>query len=245
VNQAWVKRYAGGRDPVGLRVRFTFSPNEPLREVVGVIGNLTEDNLASPPPATLYLPIDQNSGYAGYLSYVVRTNQEPSAFFSTARSVLRGLDPQLAVIQAQSMDELLNSSPAVFLRRYPFLLIGAFATLAVVLAMVGLYGLVSYSVLQRRREIGIRMALGAQREDILRLILRQGIIAAVAGVGIGLVLALGLTRVMASLLYGTGSSAWFMFAGVALLLAAIALTASYIPARRAAKVDPMVALRND
>ncbi|MDR3749114.1 MAG: ABC transporter permease [Acidobacteriota bacterium] len=244
VNQAWVKRYAGGRDPLGFRVRLTFSPNEPLREIVGVIGNVAEDNLAVSFPPVLYFPIDQSSGYTGYLSYVVRTNQEPSAFFNTARTVLRDLDPQLAIIQSQSMDDMLNRSPAVFLRRYPLLLGGIFAALALVLAMVGLFGLVAYSVLQRTREIGIRMALGAQREDILRLILRQGIIAAVAGVGIGLVFSLGLTRVMASLLYGTNSSAWIMFAVVALFLTAIAVTASYIPARRATKVDPMVALHN-
>jgi len=124
-------------------------------------------------------------------------------------------------------------------------LIGSFATLALVLAMIGLYGLISYSVLRRTREIGIRLALGAQREDILRLILRQGVIATLAGVGIGLVAGLGLTRVMASLLYGINSGDWIVFAGIAIFLAAVAITASYVPARRATQVDPMVALRNE
>ncbi len=162
-----------------------------------------------------------------------------------ARATLRGLDPQLAIVQPQSMEQVVNQSPAVFLRRYPFYLIGTFASLALVLAMIGLYGLISYSVLRRTREIGIRLALGAQREDILRLIVRQGVIATIAGVGIGLVAGLASMRVMASLLYGINSGDWIIFAWVAILLAAIAITASYVPARRATHVDPMVALRNE
>jgi predicted permease len=245
VNQAWVKRYANGQNPVNMQVRMTFSASEPYREIVGVIGNVAEDNLAAAPPPVMYFPVDQSSGYTAYLSYVVRTSQEPAAFFHTVRAVLGSLDPQLALIQPQTMDQLIERSPAVFLRRYPFYLIGSFATLALVLAIVGLYGLVAYSVLQRTREIGIRMALGAQRPDILRLMLRQGAFSAVAGVVIGLVGTLGLTRIMASLLYGITASAWFLFAGLAILLTVIALTASYIPARRATQVDPMAALRND
>ena len=245
VNQAWVKRYANGQNPVNMQVRMTFSASEPYREIVGVIGNVAEDNLAAAPPPVMYFPVDQSSGYTAYLSYVVRTSQEPAAFFHAVRAVLASLDPQLALIRPQTMDQLIDRSPAVFLRRYPFYLIGSFATLALVLAIVGLYGLVAYSVLQRTREIGIRMALGAQRPDILRLMLRQGSISAVAGVIIGMVGTLGLTRIMASLLYGITASAWFLFAGLAILLTVIALTASYIPARRATQVDPMAALRND
>ena len=246
VNQAWVKRYtARGEDPIGTRLRMTFSADEPFRQIVGVIGNVAEDNLATPPPPVIYFPVDQSSGYAAYLSYVIRTSGKPSALIVPARTVLRELDPQLAIIQPRSMEQVVNRSPAVFLRRYPFYLIGSFGTLALVLAMIGLYGLISYSVLQRTREIGIRLALGARREDILRLMLRQGVVAAIAGVGIGLVAGLGLTRVMASLLYGLNYSAWMVFAVVAILLTLIAATASYLPARRATKVDPIVALRNE
>jgi putative ABC transport system permease protein len=143
------------------------------------------------------------------------------------------------------MDDFVNRSPAVFLRRFPFYLIGSFAGVALVLAMIGLYGLISYSVLQRTREIGIRMALGAQPQDILKLMLRQGVIATVIGVAIGLVSSVVFTRVMASLLYGAGSNNWLVFACVALALLLIALTASYIPARKATELDPMVALRNE
>ncbi len=255
VNQAWVKRYvAHGEDPVGQRVRMTFSTSEPFRQVVGVVGDVAEDTLASPPPPVIYFPVDQSSGYTAYLSYVLRTAGDPAALISPARTVLRELDPQLAIIQPRSMEQVVNRSPAVFLRRYPFYLIGGFAAVALVLAMIGLYGLISYSVLQRTREIGIRLALGAQREDVLRLMLRQGVVAALVGVAVGLVFVgvaialvfgLGLTRVMASLLYGINYSAWMVFASVAILLTLIATTASYLPARRATKVDPIVALRNE
>ncbi len=246
VNQAWVKRYvARGEGPIGERVRMTFSSNEPFRQIVGVVGDVAEDNLAVPPPPTMYFPVDQSTGYTVYLSYVIRTAGEPSALIGPARSALRELDPQLAASQPQSMEQILNRSPAVFLRRYPLYLIGGFAALALVLAMIGLYGLISYSVLQRTREIGIRLALGAQREDILRLMLRQGIFAALTGVGIGLVLGLALLRVLSSLLYGLDYSASMVFAFVAILLTAVAITASYFPARRATRVDPIVALRNE
>jgi putative ABC transport system permease protein len=240
-----VKRYAGGRDAIGQRVRLTFSPDEPFRQIVGVIGDVAEDSLAVPPPPVMYFPLDQDSGFTIFLGYVIRSTQDPAALVSSARAILRGLDPQLAIVEPRSMEQIVNESPAVFLRRYPFYLIGSFATLALVLAMIGLYGLISYSVLRRTREIGIRLALGAQREDILRLILRQGVIATLAGVGIGLVAGLGLTQVMASLLYGINAGDWIVFAGVAIFLAAVAITASYVPARRATQVDPMVALRNE
>ncbi|MGZ4836362.1 MAG: ABC transporter permease [Terriglobales bacterium] len=245
VNQAWLKRYSAGRDPIGQRVRLTFSPNEPFRQIVGVIGDVAEDSLASRPPPVMYFPLDQDSEYAAFLGYVIRSPQDPAALVSSARAILRELDPQLAVVQPQSMEQIVNQSPAVFLRRYPFYLIGSFATLALVLAMIGLYGLISYSVLRRTREIGIRLALGAQRQDILRLILRQGVITTLIGVGVGLVAGLASMRVMASLLYGINLGDWIVFAGVAIFLAAIAIAASYVPARRATQVDPMVALRNE
>ena len=245
VNQAWVKRYSGGQDPIGQRLRLTFSPNEPFRQIVGVIGDVAEDSLAAPPSPALYLPLDQDSGFTIFLGYVIRSRQDPAALVSSVRTILRGLDPQLAIVEPRSMEQIVNQSPAVFLRRYPFYLIGSFATLALVLAMIGLYGLISYSVMGRTREIGIRLALGAQRKDILRLILRQGVITTGIGVGVGLIAGLASTRVMASLLYSMNYGDWIVFASVAAFLAAIAITASYVPARRATQVDPMVTLRNE
>jgi len=246
VNEAWVKRYlSNGENPIGKRIRMTRAAEEPYREIVGVVGDAAEDNLAVAPPPVMYLPVDQDSGYSSYLNYVIRTQGDPVAMLGTARATVRSIDPELAFIQPQSMDDFVDRSPAVFLRRYPFYLIGSFAGLALVLAMIGLYGLISYSVLQRTREIGIRMALGAERVDILKLMIRQGVIAAITGVIIGLLATLALTRVMATVLYGISSINWMIFIGVSLMLLLVALTASYIPARRATEVDPMIALRNE
>jgi len=246
VNEAWVKRYLpSGENPIGKRIRMTRAPEEPFREIVGVVGDAAEDNLEVAPPPVMYLPVDQDSGYSSYLNYVIRTQGDPGAMLGTARARLHSINSELAFIQPQSMEEFLDRSPAVFLRRYPFYLIGSFAALALVLAMIGLYGLISYSVLQRTREIGIRMALGAERDDILKLMIRQGVMAALTGVVIGLLATLALTRVMATVLYGVSSINWLIFIGVSLLLLLVALTASYIPARRATEVDPMIALRNE
>jgi ABC-type antimicrobial peptide transport system permease subunit len=156
---------------------------------------------------------------------------------------LHDLDPQLPLIQPQTLEQVANQSPSVFLRRYPSYLIGSFAALALILAMVGLYGLISYMVLQWTREIGIRVALGAQRCDILRMVLRQGVQSALAGVVAGVLAGLALTRLMSNLLYGVTPSDAFTFAGAAILLLLVAIAACSIPARRAVRVDPVVALR--
>jgi putative ABC transport system permease protein len=244
VNQAWTKRFFPNEDPVGKRIRFTLAPEEPYREIIGVVGDIAEDSLDAPAPPTTYMPVDQESGYTTFLNYVIRTSGDPAALLPSAHAVARSIDPELAFVQPQSLEDFLNRTPAVFLRRYPFYLIGSFAALALVLALLGLYGLISYSVAQRTREIGIRMALGAQREDILALTIRQGIVAATWGVAIGLVIALVATRVMTSILYGVGAADWLTFISVAFLLFVVAVAASYIPARRATQVDPMIALRN-
>jgi ABC-type antimicrobial peptide transport system permease subunit len=153
------------------------------------------------------------------------------------------MDPQLPMIQPQSLEEVANQSPSVFLRRYPSYLIGSFAALALILAVVGLYGLIAHMVLQRTREIGIRVALGAQRRDIMRIVLRQGIQPTLAGVGIGVIAGLALTRLLSSLLYGVTPRDWLTFLAVTILLLVVALAACAIPARRAMRVDPIVALR--
>lgn len=241
VNQAFAKRYFPDEDPVGKRLRFTFNAREPEREIVGVVGNIAEDDLAVPLPPVIYYSVDQNP--SAFLTYVVRTSGDPAAFIGAARAALTGIDPQLALIKPESMDQIASQSPSVFLRRYPSYLIGSFATLALILAMVGLYGLISYSVTQRTREIGIRVALGAQREDILRMVIAQGSGAVLMGIATGLAAALALTRVMATLLYGVKPTDVITFASVGLILALVAFAACTIPARRAARVDPIVALR--
>ncbi len=244
VNRAFAKSYFPNEDAVGKRIHFTFNAKEPYRQIVGVVGDTASIDLAAAPVPIIYYPNDQ--GPATYLSYLVRTAGDPVAFAGAARVALRDLDPQLPLIQPQTLEQVANQSPSVFLRRYPSYLIGSFAALALILATVGLYGLISYTVLQRTREIGIRVALGAQRRDIVRMVLRQGIRLAVAGLAIGVLAGLALTRLvtgLTSLLYGVTPSDWVTFTSVALVLFTVALAACSIPARRAMRVDPVVALR--
>jgi putative ABC transport system permease protein len=241
ISRAFVKAYFSGENPIGKRVRFTYSAKNPFLQIVGVAADAASLDLAAPPPPIIYTPNDQ--GPNTFLSYMVRTAGEPVAFVGAVRAALQQMDPQLPLIQPQSLEEVANQSPSVFLRRYPSYLIGSFAALALILAIVGLYGLIAHMVLQRTREIGIRVALGAQRRDILGIVLRQGIRATLAGVAIGVVAGLALTRLLSSLLYGVTPSDWLTFLSVALVLLAVSVTACLIPARRAMRVDPIVALR--
>lgn len=243
VNQAFVKQFFPNEDAVGKRVRFTFDAGEPYREIVGVVGNIAQDDLAGPPTPIIYVANEQ--GPSTYLTYMVRTAGDPAAFVGSAQAALHELDPQLPLIQPQTMEHFTDQTPAVFLRRYPSYVIGSFAGLALILAMIGLYGLISFTVAQRTREIGIRVALGAQPRDILELVMRQGIGAVVIGVAVGVVAALALTRLMASLLFGVKPTDALTFLSVAALLTCVALAASYIPARRAMRTDPLVALRHE
>jgi predicted permease len=246
VNQEWIKRnMPNAEDPIGKRVHLINDPEGKYREIIGVVGDVTEGSAGAAAPPVFYIPLDQESGYTTYINYVLRTTGDPVAMLPQVRAVARGIDPELAFTQPQAFEQFMNSSPAVFLRRYPFYLVGGFAALALILAMIGLYGLISYSVTQRTREIGIRMALGAQRQDVLKLMIRQGVRDAVYGVAIGLVMGVMLTRVMTNMLYGVKAGDWVIFVVVSLLLLVIALAASYIPARKAMEVDPMIALRNE
>ena len=240
VNQAFVERYLRGENPIGKRLRFTFSPKNPFQDIVGVVGNVP-DNLDGEMPPIIYDALRQGPG--NFVSYAVRTAQNPAAIVGEVRSALQGMNAQLPLYQPATMEQVIARSPSVFLRRYPSYLIGGFAALALILACVGLYGLISYSVSQRTREIGIRMALGAQQRDLLRMVMGQGARLALIGVAIGIAAALALTRLMISLLYGVKAWDPATFAGVSIVLVGVALAACYLPARRAMKVDPMVALR--
>jgi putative ABC transport system permease protein len=174
---------------------------------------------------------------------VVRARDASAGLLDSIRHVSAQLSNQQVTFGAQTMDSLLSDSVAS--QRFSMILLVVFAALALLLAAVGVYGVISYVVGQRGHEIGLRMALGARRHDILRLILTRGGKLAGFGVGLGLAAALGLTRLMASLLYGVGANDPLTFAGVALLLTLVALAAAYVPARRAAQLDPMVALRDE
>jgi len=241
VTQAWVKRNLPGEDPIGKRIRFTFSSSEPYRQIVGVVGDIAEAGLDSASESILFAPFRQ--GPDRFYSYIVRTAGEPGAAIGAARAALRTIDPQLITILPSTMDQIIAQSPSVFLRSYPSLLIGSFAGLALILAMVGLYGLISYSVSQRTRELGIRMALGAQPGDVLRLVLEEGARLIAMGLGAGVFAAVTLTQLMRSLLFGVSPVDPVTFTGVALLLTLVATAACYIPARRAMRTDPLSALR--
>jgi putative ABC transport system permease protein len=172
---------------------------------------------------------------------VLRTEGDPAAVIDPVRRVVAEIDPGEAIYAVETMNEVVSNSFAA--RQFSMILLGIFASLALALSCVGIYGVISYLVGQRTREIGVRMALGAQRSDVLRLILGQGAKMALIGVGIGIALALGLTRLMSNQLFGVTAHDPLTFAGVALMLIAVALAACYLPARRAMRVDPMVAVR--
>jgi putative ABC transport system permease protein len=241
VNEAWVREYLHGENPIGKQVKFTFSSAQPYREIVGVVGNIADAQLDSPEEPALFLPFAQDAN--SYINYIVRTRGNPLVSLSPIRDALSKIDSRLAPILPVSMDQIIQRSPAVFLRRYPSYLIGSFAALALLLAMIGLYGLISYSLSQRTREIGLRVALGAQYGDVMRLVLGQGAKLTAIGLVVGIGAALGLTQLMGTILYGVKAIDPLTFILVAMVLALLALAASYLPARRATRVDPLVTLR--
>ena len=243
VNEAFVRRYFPEQEPLGQHVILESDDNNkplPPREVVGVVGNVRFQSFKDEEQPEYYIPFEQSP--SAVTQVVVRAKGEDAAALTApVRAALKGVDSNLLIWETRTMDELVGQSVAP--QRFNVALLGFFAALAMLLAAVGIYGVMSYTVTQRRHEIGIRMALGAGRGDVLRLVVRQGMLLTLAGLGLGLVGALALTRLMSSLLYGVSATDPLVFAAVSLLLATVALLACYVPARRATKVDPMVALR--
>ena len=239
VNETMARRYWPNEDPLGKRINLGNPEQSPWRTVVGVIGDVRRGGLDKEPYPQMHAPLAQ----APYntVAFVARTSGDPLALVPAVRRELAEQDRDLPLSSVRTMEQVLADSVAR--RRFQMLLIASFASIGLLLAGVGIYGVISYSVAQRRHEIGVRMALGARAPDILRLVVGQGLGLALAGVGVGLLAAFALTRVLASMLYGVSTTDPVTFVGVALLLAGVALLASYIPARRATKVDPMVALR--
>jgi putative ABC transport system permease protein len=220
-------------------------PNPEWLTVVGVVKNAKQHDWAATPDIEMYLPFLQSREYREslhtYLTLVVRTAGDPDSLASAIASQVWTLDRDVTVSQVQSMEEVVADATAQ--PRFNLLLLGAFATVALVLAAVGIYGVMSYSVSRRTHEIGVRIALGAKRADVLRLVTRQGMMLASVGAATGLVGSFGLTSMLSSLLYGVHPDDPATIVGVAVLLGVVALIASYIPARRAMNVDPMIALR--
>jgi putative ABC transport system permease protein len=206
-----------------------------------VVGDVKQGALDAATMPHTYESYGQHGIPGNSLSVAVRAEGNPASLASALRATVWGLDRELAIAQIRTMDQVISESTAP--RRFNLILLVAFAALAVALAAIGIYGVISYSVAQRTHEIGIRMALGAQRGDVLRQVVGQGMLLMGAGVIIGIVGALALTRFLTSLLYEVKPTDPVTFAAVSMLVAGVALLASYFPARRATKVDPMVALR--
>jgi putative ABC transport system permease protein len=240
ISETLARRYFPNQDPLGRQMRFGFPPNSDVsREIVGIVGDVRDAALSRKPGPMMYVPFAQAPLYGGEV--VVRTSLSASSVAAGIRRAVRSIDKNLPVTDIESLDDALGRS--ISQERFRTFLLGSFSAIALVLAAVGIFGVVSYSTSQRTHEIGIRIALGAGRREVLQLILGQGTKLALFGLGIGLVAAFLLTRVMSGLLYSVSATDPMTFASVAVILLAVALTACYIPARRAMRVDPVVALR--
>ena len=251
VNEALAHRCWPGEDPIGKRFALEDSlPNLQWLTVVGVVKDTRQKYWAATPDMEMYLPFLQSHDYREsleshftYLTLVVRTSADPASLAPAIAAQVWALDRNVTVSQVQSMERVVIDATAQ--PRFNLLLLGAFAGVALTLAGVGIYGVMSYAVSCRTHEIGIRMAVGAKSIDVLKLVTRQGLALALVGTATGLAGSFGLTRVMSSLLYGVHPDDPSTIAGVLLVLVVVALTASYLPARRAARVDPMLALRHE
>jgi predicted permease len=243
VNASMAQRLFSGTDPIGKRFILGNPGTDPLKwiTIVGVVADTKMYGLANPARLEVYFPFRQAASNG--MTLLVKSGQEPTALISAIRGIVASIDKEQPIFRIATMQEVVNNS--VSTRRITLILLGLFSGLALVLASIGIYGVISYSVAQRTREIGIRMALGAQRGDVLRLVLAQGGKISAVGIAIGSAASLGLTRLMAKLLYSVSAVDPATFAMVAFVLALIAMVASYIPARRTLRVDPLIALRHE
>ncbi len=238
VNEALARRHWPNEDPIGKRIKVSWDKNIE-DEIVGVVGDVRHSGLESEVRAMTYWPLARNP--YGSMTLAIRTAGEPTAVVSAIRGIVREQDPDLALADVKTMDEVVSRSVAQ--RRLMMTMLGIFAGAALLLAAVGIYGVIAYSVTQRTQEIGIRMALGAQRNDVLRMIVGHALVLALAGVAIGTLGAVFLTKLMTDLLFGVTRFDPLTFGVVALGLIVVALLAGYLPGRRATRVDPVIALR--
>jgi putative ABC transport system permease protein len=242
VNSAFVQYVLGGGNPIGRHFRYLNAPGQPPSqwfEIVGVVGNVRSLELREAPTAELYFSSQQDLWPA--MSLVVRSNVEPASLSAAVRQAVNEVDRSVPVADVKTMEHIVSES--ITQPRFNLFLLGLFSAVAMVLSAAGIYGVTAYTVTQRTHEVGIRIALGAQVTDVLRMILGQGM--AVIGVGlvVGLAAAFGLMRLLRSLLFGVGENDPLTFVAITVGLILVALIACYIPARRATKVDPLVALR--
>jgi putative ABC transport system permease protein len=238
VNHAFASKYFPNSDAIGQRIMVSDSASAPI---VGVVADVRESRIDWPSAPTLYYSFLQAP--RNDMTLVISTTVDPTSITNAVRAAIHSVDRNQPVYNVKTMNDVVAAS--VSNTRFSFWLLGTFAAIALALAAVGIYGVMSYVVTQRTREIGIRMALGARHSAVTQLIVRHGMSLAIGGLAIGTIIALALTRVLASMLYGASATDPATFAGVALLLGVVALVASYVPARRAAAVDPVIALRSE
>jgi putative ABC transport system permease protein len=241
VNESFAKKFFGAEDPIGRQVRL--GPSSPIRQatIVGIVGDVQQYALDQAPTPQSYIPQAQDLAY-GY-SLFVRTMRDRASFERELRDVFRSVDKTQPLPSVVPLEAYLKASLAQ--RRFTLLLLGGFGALGLLMAAVGTYGVVSYAATLRTREVGIRMALGALPRDVLAMVLRQGLVLAAAGLALGSLAALALTRVLSGLLFEVDPLDPAAAASVAALLAAVVAVASWLPARRATRVDPLAALRCD
>src|SRR5262249_56476419 len=251
-NETLARRHWPSENPIGKRVTLD-DPRDNSRPpqwfaVVGVVKDVKQNSWTDAPWNEIYVPFQQSryfyAGTAGHytsMTLVIRTTVEPQSLAAAAQETVRSLDPNLPVSSVMTLEQVIADT--LWQPRFNLQLIGIFAALAMTLAAIGLYGVMSYSVAQRAHEVGLRMALGAQRRDVLKLVMGQGMKLALLGVVLGLLASVVLTRLMTKLLFKVSATDFSTFALIAVLLTLVALLACWIPARRATKVDPMVALR--
>ena len=243
VNEQMVRQYFQGREPIGARVTFG-DPRDTSTTwltIVGVVEDVAYEGMQAPKYAQVYRSRAQFPGRSAYVS--IRTTGEPATLVAGARAAVKAVDPNVPLVDVKTMEERLGESLAQ--PRVSVALLGVFAGVAVLLAAIGIYGVLSYAVTQRTREIGIRLALGASTAEVVRLVVRQGMLPAVIGVAVGVAGALLGTRLMSSLLFGVTATDPLTYAAVALFLTAVAFVASWVPAMRATRVEPVTALRQD
>ena len=239
ISEAMAHRFWPGENPIGKRLTPSFHSEQGPREIVGIVGDVKARGLDADVAAMMYLPFKQSP--RPFMSFVVRTASSPENLIQSVSKVIYSLDKEQALTDVRTMQQVLSESLSD--RRFNMTLLLTFAGVALLLAAVGVYGVMNYTVTLRRRELGIRMALGAEARDVLRLVLGQGLTLTLIGVGAGLISAYALTRLMASLLYGVTATDYLTFISVSGVLIAVGLAASYVPARRATKVNPTIALR--
>jgi putative ABC transport system permease protein len=239
VSRSLADKYFPGGDALGKRVTVNMSDKPVPTEIVGVVGDVRYDSLTEEAEPTVYMPVPELT-YA-FMTFAIRTTGDPAEITPAVRRELGALDPDQPISDVRTMNQVMADTVAR--ARFNTLLLGLFAGLATLLAAVGIFGVMNYAVTLRTREIGLRMALGAQPGRVLMLVLRQGLLLTLIGIGIGLAGALALTRLMSGLLFGVGATDPATYASIVVLLAVVSLVACYIPARRATRVDPLIALR--